>query len=67
MRAAEGQETRREADVQQEDTGGGMTCSKCGQSFETQEELDRHMAEGHPEEGVGGGMEGGGGMDGATE
>jgi Zinc finger, C2H2 type len=57
IRADEGRWTRREADVQ-EGTGGGMTCSKCGQSFETQEELDRHMQEVHPDEGMGGGTEG---------
>lgn len=49
--------------MQQEGTGGGMVCSKCGQSFETQEELDRHMEEAHPDEGTGGDM--GGGMEGA--
>ena len=40
---------------------GSMVCSKCGASFETQEELDKHMAETHPDEGegMGGGMEGG--------
>jgi hypothetical protein len=35
---------------------GGMICSKCGQSFETQEELDRHMEEVHPDDGMGEGM-----------
>lgn len=50
----------------QEDTGGGMVCSHCGQSFDTQEELDRHMEEAHPDEGMGGGTEGGG-TEGATQ
>jgi hypothetical protein len=44
-----------------------MVCSKCGQTFETQEELDRHMQDAHPDEGMGGGTEGGGGMEGAGE
>ena len=38
---------------------GSMICSKCGASFETQEELDTHMTEAHPDEGMGGGEEGG--------
>jgi len=38
--------------------GGMVTCSHCGQTFATQEELDRHMQETHPDEGMGGGMEG---------
>jgi hypothetical protein len=41
-----------------------MVCSHCGQTFETQEELDRHMQEAHPDEG-GGGM--GGGEEGMTQ
>jgi hypothetical protein len=65
-RAVDRSADRREADVQQEGTGGGMVCSKCGQSFETQEELDRHMQEAHPDEGMGGGTEGGG-KEGATQ
>ena len=44
---------------------GSMICSRCGASFETQEELDKHMTETHPDEGMGGGTEGGeGGMEG---
>lgn len=44
---------------------GGMVCDQCGQSFSTQEELDRHTQEMHPggggepgtdQEGVGGGV-----------
>jgi uncharacterized C2H2 Zn-finger protein len=31
---------------------GGMVCEKCGASFETQEELDRHVQEAHPDEGT---------------
>lgn len=27
-----------------------MVCAKCGASFETQEELDRHVQETHPDE-----------------
>ena len=49
----------------QEGMEGGMVCSKCGQSFQTQEELDRHMQEAHPDDGgMGeeGGGTGGGGM-----
>jgi Zinc finger, C2H2 type len=52
--------------MDEQTTPGGMTCGKCGQSFDTQEELDRHMQETHPEEGMGGGMEGGGGTEGST-
>jgi hypothetical protein len=46
--------------MDQESGGGGMICSKCGASFETQEELDQHMQEVHPDEGMGGGDMGGG-------
>jgi hypothetical protein len=35
-----------------------MICNKCGQSFDTQEEVDQHMKEAHPDEGTGGGMGG---------
>lgn len=45
---------RKEGTMAQEGMEGGMVCSKCGQSFETQEELDRHMQETHPDEGMGG-------------
>jgi hypothetical protein len=31
---------------------GGVVCDKCGASFETQEELDRHMQETHADEGM---------------
>ena len=31
---------------------GGMVCDKCGASFETQEELDQHVRETHPDEGM---------------
>jgi uncharacterized C2H2 Zn-finger protein len=31
-------------------TGGGLICEKCGASFETQEELDRHVQETHQDE-----------------
>ena len=41
--------------MDEQGTPGGMTCSKCGQSFQTQGELDRHMQEAHPDEGTGGG------------
>jgi uncharacterized C2H2 Zn-finger protein len=37
---------------QPEGNGGGMICEKCGASFETQEELDRHVQEAHPDEGT---------------
>jgi DNA-directed RNA polymerase subunit M/transcription elongation factor TFIIS len=33
-----------------EGKGGAMICEKCGASFETQEELDRHVQEAHPDE-----------------
>jgi uncharacterized C2H2 Zn-finger protein len=37
---------------QQEQQGkGGVVCGKCGASFETQEELDRHVQEVHGDEG----------------
>ena len=39
---------------------GGMVCDQCGQSFSTQEELDRHVQEMHP----GGGSEPGEGQEG---
>jgi hypothetical protein len=42
-----------------------MVCSKCGQSFQTQDELDRHMQEAHPDD-TGGGEGGGGGTGGMT-
>ena len=48
---------------------GSMVCSHCGASFETQEELDQHMKEVHPDE-MGGDMGGGdmgGGMEGGGE
>ena len=44
-----------------------MTCEHCGQTFGSQEELDRHMKETHPDKMSEGGMEGGGGMDGAGQ
>jgi hypothetical protein len=31
---------------------GGKVCEKCGASFETQEELDRHIQETHADEGM---------------
>jgi uncharacterized C2H2 Zn-finger protein len=33
-------------------TGGGLVCEKCGATFETQEELDRHVQEAHQDEGT---------------
>jgi len=38
--------------MEQLGTPGGMICEKCGASFETQEELDRHVQETHPDEGM---------------
>jgi hypothetical protein len=37
-----------------EEQGGqaGMVCGMCGASFETQEELDQHIRETHPDEGM---------------
>jgi hypothetical protein len=35
-----------------EGTGGGVVCEKCGASFETQDELDRHVQEAHPDDGM---------------
>ena len=32
--------------------GGAVICEKCGASFETQEELDRHDEETHQDEGT---------------
>jgi hypothetical protein len=40
---------------EQESPRAGAVCDKCGASFETQEELDRHVAS---EQGEGGGEEG---------
>ncbi|HEY8116437.1 MAG TPA: hypothetical protein VIH70_08490 [Actinomycetota bacterium] len=30
-----------------QEQNGGHICAKCGASFETQEELDRHVASAH--------------------
>jgi hypothetical protein len=32
---------------EKEAPGGGHICAKCGASFETKEELDRHIASEH--------------------
>jgi uncharacterized C2H2 Zn-finger protein len=45
-------ERRIEMEQQPGGTGGGMVCEKCGASFETREELDRHVQEAHPDEGT---------------
>jgi uncharacterized C2H2 Zn-finger protein len=37
---------------QQGGQGNGVVCARCGASFETQEELDRHVQETHPDEGM---------------
>jgi hypothetical protein len=37
---------------QQPGGGGGKICEKRGASFETQEELDRHIQEAHQDEGT---------------
>jgi hypothetical protein len=42
----------KETEMEQQSAPGGMICEKCGASFETQEELDRHVQEAHPDEGV---------------
>ena len=34
-------------DQEQESPGKGAVCGKCGATFETQEELDRHVASEH--------------------
>jgi hypothetical protein len=34
---------------QEQTPGGGYVCGKCGASFETQEELDRHVQSEHAE------------------
>ena len=36
--------------MEQLGTPGGMICEKCGASFETQEELDRHVQEAHQDD-----------------
>jgi hypothetical protein len=38
--------------MEQEGTQGGMICEKCGASFDTKEELDRHVQETHPDGGI---------------
>jgi uncharacterized C2H2 Zn-finger protein len=38
--------------MEEQGTQGGMICEKCGASFETQEELDRHVQETHPDDGM---------------
>jgi uncharacterized C2H2 Zn-finger protein len=38
---------------EQESPHKGAVCAKCGASFETQEELDRHVASEHGESGGG--------------
>jgi hypothetical protein len=45
---------RKETEMEQQPgvTGGGMVCEKCGASFETQEELDRHVEEAHADVGM---------------
>jgi hypothetical protein len=35
--------------MEQQDGRGGVVCPKCGASFETQEELDRHDQSEHGE------------------
>lgn len=36
---------------QQEQTpGGGSVCGRCGMSFETQDQLDRHVRSEHAED-----------------
>ena len=37
-------------DMAQQNMQGGMVCEKCGATFDTQEELDRHVQEAHPDE-----------------
>jgi hypothetical protein len=36
--------------MEQQPMQGGKVCEKCGASFETQEELDRHIQETHADE-----------------
>ncbi len=36
--------------MEQQEQQRGMVCGKCGASFETQEELDRHVRETHPDD-----------------
>jgi uncharacterized C2H2 Zn-finger protein len=36
--------------MEQQGGQGGVICGKCGASFETQEELDRHVQETHQDE-----------------
>jgi hypothetical protein len=43
--------------VEEQGGQGGMICGKCGASFETQEELDQHMRDTHPDEGMEEGMQ----------
>ena len=38
--------------MNQPDEPDSVVCGKCGASFETQEELDRHMQETHPDDGM---------------
>jgi uncharacterized C2H2 Zn-finger protein len=35
--------------MEQQGGQGGVVCGKCGASFETQEELDRHVESEHGE------------------
>jgi hypothetical protein len=44
--------TGKERKMEQEGTQGAMICEKCGASFDTKEELDRHVQETHPDEGM---------------
>lgn len=43
---------RKEELMQQrsDETRGGIVCDKCGMSFDTKEELDRHVEETHAAE-----------------
>jgi uncharacterized C2H2 Zn-finger protein len=38
--------------MEQEGKQGGVVCEKCGATFDTQEELDRHVQEAHPDDGM---------------
>jgi hypothetical protein len=51
---ASGPAIRQENEMEQQPggTGGAVVCEKCGASFETQEELDRHVQETHQVEGM---------------
>jgi uncharacterized C2H2 Zn-finger protein len=38
--------------MDEQEMQGGVVCDRCGATFETQDELDRHMQETHADVGM---------------